>query len=73
MTHEVSVVDATARPTAVVAAATTWPEFPSLWKQLLDEVWDCLHTNGIQSGCRNVMLYKDGVPNVEIGVLLDRP
>lgn len=29
-----------ARPTAVVAAATTWPQFPALWGQLLGEVWD---------------------------------
>lgn len=27
---------------------------------------------GIGSGCRNVMLYLDDVPNVEVGVLLDR-
>ena len=29
-----------ARPTAVVAATTTWEEFPALWSKLLDEVWD---------------------------------
>lgn len=28
---------------------------------------------GINRGCRNVMLYLDNVPNVEIGVLLDQP
>src|SRR5205814_986069 len=26
-------------PTAVVTAATAWDAFPSLWPQLLDEVW----------------------------------
>ena len=73
MSHDVRVVEAAARPTAVVAATTTWQRFPSLWRELLDEVWACLRASGIQSGCRNVMLYLDGVPHVEIGVELDRP
>ena len=71
--YEARIVDAVSRPTAVVAAATTWQEFPSLWGQLLGEVWDCLHAGGIYRGCRNIMLYLDGVPNVEVGVLLDQP
>jgi effector-binding domain-containing protein len=61
------------RPTAVVRAATTWPEFPALWKGMLDEVWACLRAAGITRGCRNVMLYKDNVPNVEVGVELLTP
>jgi len=73
MDYEVSVVQGEARPTAVVAAATTWAEFPTLWGQLSGEVWDCLRAGGITRGCRNVMLYRDGVPNVEVGVLLDQP
>ncbi|MGO9892087.1 MAG: hypothetical protein ACLP0L_29895 [Solirubrobacteraceae bacterium] len=28
-----------ARPTAVVAQATTWDEFPRVWGELLDEVY----------------------------------
>ena len=28
---------------------------------------------GISRGCRNVMLYRDDVPNVEVGVALDQP
>jgi hypothetical protein len=28
---------------------------------------------GIYRGCRNIMLYLDSVPNVEIGVPLDQP
>jgi effector-binding domain-containing protein len=71
--YEVSVIEAGRRPTAVVAAATTWRDFPSLWGQLLGEVWDCLHAGGIHRGCRNVMLYLDNVPNVEVGVLLGQP
>ena len=59
------------RPTLVVAAETTWGRFPVVWKELLDEVWACLRAGGITGGCPNVMLYRDGVPNVEVGVLLD--
>ena len=73
MDYEVSLVDVESRRTAVVPAATTWQKFPSLWGQLLGEVWDCLHAGGIHRGCRNIMLYLDGVPNVEVGVLLDQP
>lgn len=60
------------RPTVVVAATTMWQDFPALWGRLLGEVWDCLRAAGIHRGCRNIMLYKDDVPNVEVGVLLDQ-
>jgi effector-binding domain-containing protein len=71
--YEVSLVEAEPRPTAVVAAATTWAEFPAVWGQLLGEVWACLRAGGIDRGCRNIMLYLDDAPTVEVGVLLDRP
>ena len=70
VSHVVSEATVDARPTAVVAATTTWPEFPSLWKELLDEVWACLRAGGVDRGCRNVMLYLDDVPQVEVGVEL---
>jgi effector-binding domain-containing protein len=73
MDYEVTVTDVVARPTAVIPATTTWQEFPTLWGQLLGEVWACLRAGGISRGCRNIMLYLDGVPNVEVGVLLDQP
>jgi effector-binding domain-containing protein len=73
MDYEVGLTDVEARPLVVVAATTTWPEFRTLWGQLLGEVWDCLHAGGIYRGCRNVMVYLDSVPNVEVGVLLDQP
>jgi effector-binding domain-containing protein len=73
MPYEVTVTQAAARPTAVVAAATTWPEFPALWMGLLDEVWACLRAGGVSRGCPNVMLYLDDVPHVEIGVELRQP
>ena len=73
MPYQVSVTEIIARPTAVVAATTTWAEFQKLWPELLGEVWACLRAAGIQRGCPNVMLYIDGVPHVEIGVELRQP
>ena len=71
--YEVTVNDVAARPTAVVPATTTWPEFPALWGELLGEVWTCLRAEGITGGCRNVMLYLDDTPRVEVGVELLQP
>ena len=65
---DVQVVTATARPTAVVAAATTWDEFPQLWRRLLDQVYAFLATSDVSQTGHNVMLYRDDVPNVEVGV-----
>jgi GyrI-like small molecule binding domain len=59
----VELIDAVERPTAVIAAATTWDQFPRLWKVLLDEVYT------VVDGRTNVMLYRDDVPHVEVGVL----
>jgi effector-binding domain-containing protein len=56
------------RPTAVISQATTWEEFPALWRTLLDEVWEAVRGHELIRPGRNVMLYKDDVPNVEIGV-----
>lgn len=70
---DVTVRIVAARPTAVVAAETTWQDFPSTWRPMLDEVYACLKRNGsAHQGC-NIMLYKDDVPNVEIGVELIAP
>ncbi len=69
----VTTLTVAARPTLVVSARTTWPEFPTLWRPLLDEVWGCLRAAGVTGGCPNVMLYLDDVPNVEIGVLTAEP
>ena len=73
MSTDVRVVQTEARPTAVVARATTWDEFPSLWGQLLDQVYAFLKTSDVQQTGHNVMLYKDGVPNVEVGVEVSGP
>ena len=68
MPYQVTVTDVAARPTAVIAATTTWQEYPMLWRELLDEVWTCLRAGGVQRGCRNIMLYLDDTPHVEVGV-----
>jgi effector-binding domain-containing protein len=73
MAYEVSVSAISSRPTAVIDAATTWQAFPSLWPELLGEVWACLQESGVTGGCPNVMLYKDDVPHVEVGVELRQP
>jgi effector-binding domain-containing protein len=59
---------ALARATAVVAATTSWDAYPALWRRLLDEVHACVDSPGL-----NVMLYKDDVPYVEVGVLVEQP
>src|SRR5258708_15331411 len=73
MAYEVNLTEVESRRTAVVAGTTTWQDFPALWGQLLGEVWDCLRAGGISGGCRNIMLYRDSAPNVEVGVLLSHP
>lgn len=64
-------------PTAVVAAATTWAQFPGRWRPMLDQVWGFLRGGeapaGLYAGGHNVMLYLDDVPHVEVGVQVTRP
>jgi effector-binding domain-containing protein len=70
----VTIVTTPATPTAVIAQATTWEEFPTLWRELLDEVWAFLRSAGTDlSPGRNVMLYRDDVPNVEVGAEVAGP
>jgi effector-binding domain-containing protein len=70
--HLVSIVQAPAQPTVAIAETTSWERFPSLWPELLDEVWACVRGANARAG-RNVMLYRDDVPNVEVGVELESP
>jgi effector-binding domain-containing protein len=71
--HEVRLRRAEACPTAVVAQQTTWEEFPALWGRLLDEVYTFLRDGGATQEGHNVMLYRDDVPNVEVGVQVTGP
>lgn len=71
MTVDVTVKTVEPTPTAVIAAATTWAEFPAKWGPMLDEVWRFLRGGapaGLYKQGHNIMLYKDDVPNVEVGV-----
>ncbi|MBV9607836.1 MAG: GyrI-like domain-containing protein [Solirubrobacterales bacterium] len=67
------------RPTAVVARTTSWAEFPSLWGQLLGEVYGFVRGRAeLATGTggelwQNVMFYKDQRPDVEVGVLVTAP
>jgi effector-binding domain-containing protein len=70
MPYQVTMTEVAARPTAVVAATTTWQAYPTLWRELSEEVWACLRASGIERGCRNIMLYLDDTPHVEVGVEL---
>lgn len=76
----VTLVTADPRPTVVVAQTTTWAEFRTLWPQLLDEVYALVRSNDASAAkghgtekWKNVMLYKDDRPAVEVGVLAPRP
>jgi hypothetical protein len=78
VTHDVSVQRTTECPTAVVKANTTWPEFRTLWRGLLDEVWAFLRaTPGLRTDGHNVMLYRHTRPGatvaVEVGVQVSGP
>jgi len=65
----VSVQRTTECPTAVVMANTTWPEFRTQWRTLLDEVWAFLRaTPGLRTDGHNVMLYRHNIPGVEVAV-----
>jgi len=68
----VALVRADGTPTAVVAETTTWQAYPSLWPQFLDEVWTFLRGADLEPG-RNVMVYRDDRPSVEVGAEVARP
>jgi effector-binding domain-containing protein len=72
---EVTVATVPAQTTAVVRQATTWAEFPRIWRPALDEVYAWLDRSGLRASQRwnNIMLYLDDVPNVEVGVLIAQP
>lgn len=73
MDYELEVREVAASPTAVVAQATTWDAFPALWPTLLGEVYDVVRSGVTTQTGHNVMLYRDDVPNVEVGVQVDGP
>ena len=73
--YDVDIVTVTARPTAVSrGTATSWPEFHSKWKPLLDGVWAFLRQNDLRTDGHNVMVYRNNVPTLEfeVGVEVSR-
>jgi effector-binding domain-containing protein len=74
MSGDVRLVSLQPSPTAVVVATTSWADFPSQWKPMLDKVWGFLRTAppGLYKDGHNIMLYKDNLPNVEVGVQVNR-
>ena len=73
MDYEITLHKTAGSPTAVVAQATTWDEFPRLWRLLLDEVYAFVRGGGTTQTGHNIMLYRDDVPNVEVGVQVAGP
>jgi effector-binding domain-containing protein len=71
--YEVTLRTTAASPTAVVAQETTWAEYPRLWPVLLDEVYAFVRGGGTTQAGHNIMLYRDDVPNVEVGVQVAGP
>lgn len=76
MAVEVTIKTVEPTPTAVVMAAATWAEFPRMWRPMLDKVWSFLRNEapvGLYQQGHNIMLYRDDVPNVEVGVQVSGP
>jgi effector-binding domain-containing protein len=73
VSNAIQVTTAEARPTAVLGMTTTWQAFPSVWRPLLDEVHAGVRWAGDGPKGRNVMVYLDDAPTVEVGVELDQP
>lgn len=72
MSEMISIVKVPRRATVVIAAATTWRELSRVWKSLLDQVHAGVRWEGSGRKGRNVMLYLDDLPHVEVGVELDQ-
>lgn len=57
----------------MIAEETTWEAFPARWPGLLAAVWAAVRATDAITPDRNVMLYRDDIPTVEIGVEVDAP
>ena len=71
MAYDIEVVDCAEQPTAVVPVDTTWPELPAAAGAAFDDVWAFLRSNeGLRTDGHNVILYLDGQPHAEVGVIV---
>src|SRR5262249_32843212 len=68
----VVLVQAEPAPTAGVAETTTGTAFPSRWRELPDEAWAVGRRPGVGGG-RHGMLYRNDLPDVEVGVEVHAP
>jgi effector-binding domain-containing protein len=67
--YSVESVIATAIPTAVSkGVATSWPDFASRWKPMLDGVWAFLRQGDLRTDGHNVMVYRGDFPSLEFEV-----
>src|SRR2546428_4654418 len=67
--HFVEIVTMAGGPTAVSrGVATSWQEFASRWKPMLDGVWAFLGQNDLRTDGHNIMVYRNAVPNLEFEV-----
>jgi effector-binding domain-containing protein len=67
--YDVTVERTTECPTAVVRAYTTWREFPTLWRTLLDDVWAFLGSKSdLRGEGHNIMLYRNSLSDADVAV-----
>ena len=67
--YDVTVERTAECPIAVVRANTTWREFPTLWRGLLDDLWAFLRaTPGLRTDGHNVFLYRNDCRGVDFAV-----
>jgi effector-binding domain-containing protein len=74
--HDIDIVDVVPTPLAVArGSATTWEQFRSAWKSMLDSVWALLGQHDLRTDGHNVMVYRNDVPQLdfEVGVQVSRP
>jgi effector-binding domain-containing protein len=71
----IDIVDAAPSPLAVArGSATSWEEFRSAWKPMLDGVWAFLRQDDLRADGHNVMVYRNDPPRLdfEVGVQVTR-
>ena len=67
MLEDVRISEVEPRPIAIVRRTANNAELPDTMIKALDQVWDFLASNNVETG-HNVVLYHDQVYNLEIGV-----
>ena len=71
MTGQISIVDASPRPIAVVRVTTSLAKWPSQFRHELDKVYAAVHAGHVPQSGQNVMVYRprdDGQVDIECGI-----